>query len=414
MQTMYLQELEIKNYRSLEHVTLDHIGRLNVLIGRNNSGKSSVFGALSLLSRALRNQIHDQDRRNTLTDQEPQRSLEIRLLFKPQQKDREEFVQLLCELGLGEDRRQSFLESPLLRQMEFLFRTPNRSSSLSLYLRHARLLAQDGHWATMQEMVGDERSKNPLSQIANIRDVLFQPPGSLWKEAIEASSRSSQRSLSPSYPSEVPFHSDEATAWLLSRVDRYLSQSFFFNPFRHSVAQMGVQESLKLSQDGGNLAQVLSTIHNNDRPRFYRIEEFLHSALPDVGGLQTPLSGTSTEVAFRATNRDYLIRLHDMGGGVEQLLMIATVLLTTDDESTLFVEEPESHLHAGTQRFLFEKLCMGNRQVFITTHSPTFINSAQSKSIYQVKLNAGRTSIKQADKIDSLSATLEDIGKSKQ
>ena len=43
---MFLESLEITNYRSLEHVKLDHLQKFNVLIGRNNAGKSSVFNAL--------------------------------------------------------------------------------------------------------------------------------------------------------------------------------------------------------------------------------------------------------------------------------------------------------------------------------------------------------------------------------
>src|SRR5713101_2343513 len=98
----------------------------------------------------------------------------------------------------------------------------------------------------------------------------------------------------------------------------------------------------------------------------------MQAALPDVGTLQAPRVGNMTEVGFRAPDEKYLVRLHDMGGGVEQLVMIATVLLTTDDESTIFVEEPESHLHPGAQRFLIERLAHGIRQVFLTTHAPAF------------------------------------------
>ena len=43
---MHLRLLEIKNFRSLEHVELDRFDQFNVLIGRNNSGKSAFFGAL--------------------------------------------------------------------------------------------------------------------------------------------------------------------------------------------------------------------------------------------------------------------------------------------------------------------------------------------------------------------------------
>jgi putative ATP-dependent endonuclease of the OLD family len=43
---MQLESLEIENFRSIEHVRLPSLGRLNVLIGKNNSGKSNTLSAV--------------------------------------------------------------------------------------------------------------------------------------------------------------------------------------------------------------------------------------------------------------------------------------------------------------------------------------------------------------------------------
>jgi len=99
-----------------------------------------------------------------------------------------------------------------------------------------------------------------------------------------------------------------------------------------------------------------------------------------------------------------------MGGGIEQLLMTATVLMTTGNEGTLFLEEPESHLHAGAQRYLIERFYDGDRQVFVTTHSPTFVNLSRPRSFYQVTYAGGRTAVDRLGEADSLGAMLEDIG----
>jgi hypothetical protein len=90
--------------------------------------------------------------------------------------------------------------------------------------------------------------------------------------------------------------------------------------------------------------------------------------------------------------------------------MVATVLLTTSSNCSLFLEEPESHLHAGAQRFLIERLYQSNRQVFLTTHSPTFVNSPRQRSTHQVKFVGNRTTITHVTDTDTLSHVLEDIG----
>lgn len=43
-----LRSLEIKNYRNLRHLTIEKLGRVNLLVGKNNTGKTSVLEAVYL------------------------------------------------------------------------------------------------------------------------------------------------------------------------------------------------------------------------------------------------------------------------------------------------------------------------------------------------------------------------------
>jgi predicted ATPase len=404
---MYLRSVKIENYRSLEDVRLDDLAQFNVLIGRNNSGKSSVFGALLVLNAVLHGQEVDWGR--VLTDFDKAKALAIKLLFELRPQNREEFLKLLGKVGLTKDRQSALLKSPFLRHIEFSFSSPIGLPHL-LHLRQTRIRAEDNEWVLVQELDGSETDANPRSKVVNWGHFFNNNWPNFSSQVVSGNLGNSSPNLPANFPQQGLFHPDESTRWLLLLPSRYLSQSFFFNPFRHSVARLQVAEFTQLSLDGGNLAQVLHTIQSNDRPRFLQVEKFIQTALPDLGTLQAPLTGQHTEVAFRAPKGDYLVRLHEMGGGVEQLLMVATVLLTTIDESTIFLEEPESHLHARAQRFLIEQLYQGDRQVFLTTHSPTFVNLTRPRSLYQVLYNAGRTKIEPLKDADSLGTVLADIG----
>ena len=43
-----LHSLEIQNYRNLRHLKVETLGRVNLLVGKNNTGKTSVLEAMYL------------------------------------------------------------------------------------------------------------------------------------------------------------------------------------------------------------------------------------------------------------------------------------------------------------------------------------------------------------------------------
>lgn len=43
-----LESLEIKNYRNLKHLQIEELGRVNLITGKNNTGKSSLLEAIAV------------------------------------------------------------------------------------------------------------------------------------------------------------------------------------------------------------------------------------------------------------------------------------------------------------------------------------------------------------------------------
>ncbi len=134
-----------------------------------------------------------------------------------------------------------------------------------------------------------------------------------------------------SVPLQTRVSQDDGSTWLRERLAEYLRSAFFFDPFRLSEEVQSVSETYQLTQNGSNLAQVLNTLKTNDDDAYQKIEAFVYGALPDVGRLRAPTRGNQTQVDFRSPLGGYDTRLREMGGGVEQLLMAAVVLLTTGE-----------------------------------------------------------------------------------
>jgi putative ATP-dependent endonuclease of OLD family len=128
---MYLRTIEVSNFLSLEQARLEHLGQFNVLIGRNNSGKSAVFNALAFLGRVALNQSIDRQQDDAiLTDRDQERSLTITLTFELRPPDREEFLGLLQLTGAQRNRLR---DSPFCRTVEYTFKAPLAHPVTSTY-----------------------------------------------------------------------------------------------------------------------------------------------------------------------------------------------------------------------------------------------------------------------------------------
>ena len=48
MSNLILNSLEIRNFRGFQHLTIERLGRVNLIVGKNNIGKSNLLEALQL------------------------------------------------------------------------------------------------------------------------------------------------------------------------------------------------------------------------------------------------------------------------------------------------------------------------------------------------------------------------------
>ena len=378
---MYLRRLEIRNFRSLEHAQFGDLKDFNVLVGRNNSGKSAVFLALRHLAQIVRGQAVEA--RNVLTANELTRRLEWHFRFDLHGAERTKFISLLCE-GTESLLAQALLASHLVSWIEYKFGCPPGQPTLA-HLREIRIAShREGESFRVQRMPdGDETVANPRHFVTNlvgaIRETQQQPESSLERLGFDVDrvSNSQPNTVANIHPQSSGLEGrDPAAIWLYHRVALWLGSAFFFDPVRRSTPGAQAQGTMILAQDGSNLAVVLNSLAGRNRRKFAAIEHFVHDAIPDMGMLHAPLQENSPAptVSFDAQQREYSINLGDMGSGIEQLLMVATVLETTGPECALFVEEPESHIHPRAQRYLLEQLRATDRQIFVTTHSPVFVN----------------------------------------
>lgn len=95
-----LKSLKIENFRGFESFELTRLGRINLLVGENNSGKTSVLEAIQLLNdRTNLENLHKLmvERGEFVENARMQQELEIRHLFNSRQLD--QFIRIIGQYG---------------------------------------------------------------------------------------------------------------------------------------------------------------------------------------------------------------------------------------------------------------------------------------------------------------------------
>lgn len=130
------------------------------------------------------------------------------------------------------------------------------------------------------------------------------------------------------------------------------------------------------------------------RRRFETIQAtFLYLADLENAELVPNASGKSMQVAWKGR----YLPFDSFGDGFRHLLIIAYEL-ETNPGAVFLLEEPETHLHPGVQRRLIS-LCHSRRdaQFIITTHSATILDATRASPIFRVTYDGVESAISRCE-----------------
>ncbi|MBU4405994.1 MAG: AAA family ATPase, partial [Candidatus Altiarchaeota archaeon] len=252
------------------------------------------------------------------------------------------------------------------------------------------------------------RGKVPLEDLRKILREHLKSDKRFKKETIEVvPKRWIMKGIEEILPKFMLFSADEGLDVKKdSFQDRF--KEVIVDSIRNSNEIKNIEETVRTSitSELDEIAHILQkqtdTIKNlSSNPTFAWGENIIFDVIAkDTLGIDTPIS-----------NR---------GSGIQRLLMLSYFMyLTKKEKNTIFaVEEPEIHLHPEQQRSVFDflKIQSEQNQIFITTHSPTFIDKTNIERMYLVtKTKENGTNVKNLSKdkgyeiIDELGFKLSDV-----
>ncbi|MBI1881796.1 MAG: AAA family ATPase [Chloroflexi bacterium] len=185
-----------------------------------------------------------------------------------------------------------------------------------------------------------------------------------------------------------------------------------------NVGECGVGHVPILAPDASNLAQVLNHLQSNVI-RFRRFNEFVTIIFPQIKQISVlPIENNRVRILVwtidpNQERSDLAMPLSESGTGIGQVLAILYVVITSDYPRTIVIDEPQSFLHPGAVRKLFDILKQHpQHQYIVTTHSPTAVTATDPKTIFLLRKGEVESTIEVVDVAETqrLRLFLSEIG----
>lgn len=143
--------------------------------------------------------------------------------------------------------------------------------------------------------------------------------------------------------------------------------------------------------DPNSILTYVSRWMMNDRPTYDRFMELVKRLLPRLSDLQVePSGGTTANLFIKENGLVHLFSGNDLSKGSREILVVLGALALAGESSTLFIEEPEIHLHPNAVKelksIMLAAVKMKNVQIVISTHHPLFLQDLDPEADKSVKV----------------------------
>lgn len=191
------------------------------------------------------------------------------------------------------------------------------------------------------------------------------------------------------------------------RVEKFLSflRSWYLCYFSPSAARMmeTAMPNPHLNKDGSNINNVAQYMYRENKNDFERVLKDIKSKLPKINRIE-PQRFDNGQMMLKFYEDGFKRPFYSqhMSDGTLKLFAYYLLLHESNPRQLIFIEEPENGLY---HKYLSElaqemKNSVGkgfSKQIFVTTHSPFFVNALSPEDVWMIKKDEnGYSTIKRA------------------
>lgn len=336
---MKIQRLQIKRYKSLLDLELDEIGDLTILIGKNSRGKSNIVEAINLFFSEFDSTI----------------KREITPINDSIWYDREteKPIEFNFTILLNDEEKEKILSNQIIKDLGF----KNVGNNLTINRKIIYMEPNKGIWITTD---------------IKLDDFFLIRGGKLEKNSYKETNKNRQAPTKPSAPPTPPLAEENIIKNIIQLVSSIIKGKFkLILATRNASGEpsvLGDRMSLIPQNIQSNIVTLQQSRKRLDEKKWAQIKDYLNN----IKSISSELDIIQNKILV--DEKDIRFPISYIGGGDQEVLNLIYPL--TVEEGIFGIEEPELHLHPELARNFMEifKEISSTKQLFITTHSPIFVD----------------------------------------
>jgi len=377
---MKIETIHLKNFKAFRDVKMTDIPKFCVVVGANGTGKSTLFDVFGFLKDCLTYNVSQavQSRggfKEVVSRGAEGESISLEIQFRLEITGKERLV--TYSLEISNHKNQLVIEREVLRYKRGQHGSPYHFLEFSKGKGYA-VTNEEDYDKTEDELVREEQtlSRPDMLAIKGIGQFQRFKAASAFRELIEN--------------------------WHIS--------DFHINLARGSKDAAGFSEHLSVS--GDNLQLVANHMLVNHPEIFQKVIEKMKSRVPGIGDIQSE-STADGRLLLKFQDGSFKDPFIDKYVSDGTLKMFAYLILLHDPSPhpLLCVEEPENQLYPRLLVELaeeFRSYAKQGGQVFVSTHSPDFLNAIELNEVFWLVKRDGYSDIVRAQDDEQVAKYMKD------